>query len=347
MNIEIIGKDRSVRFDANAGERILQAGLRNGFALPYECGSGTCGACRASLIQGKVDDLWPEAPGRKYLKSGAGELLMCQHAAREDCVIQVRRDLPEAGQATPVPREHGGVLIDVVPLTHDVMRFRVELQDPCSFVAGQFMLVGLPGLQGVRAYSMVNFSQLARTLEFVIKKKLGGGFSDRMFGDRLADVPVTLFGPLGAASFEVGAERNLLCIAGGTGIAGIMSILARAASSDHLSHHRADVFFGVRTSRDVFFLGKLGALVERFPESVAVTIALSDEPVPTELLERNPSLRFETGFVHEAASRAMAGRYDQTRAYLAGTPLGVEAAIKMLLLEARLPATEIRYDKFG
>lgn len=347
MNIEIIGKDRSVRFDANAGERILQAGLRNGFALPYECGSGTCGACRASLIQGKVDDLWPEAPGRKYLKSGAGELLMCQHAAREDCVIQVRHNLPTVGQATPVPREHAGVLIDVVPLTHDVMRFGVELQDPCSFLAGQFMLIGLPGLQGVRAYSMVNFSQSAHRLEFVIKKKPSGGFSDRMFGDRLAGVPVTLFGPLGAASFEVGVERNLLCIAGGTGIAGVMSILARAASGDHLSHHRADVFFGVRTSRDVFLLGELGALVERFPESVAVTIALSDEPVPTELLERNPSLRFETGFVHEAASRAMAGRYDRTRAYLAGTPLGVEAAIKMLLLEARLPATEIRYDKFG
>ncbi|WP_310452856.1 2Fe-2S iron-sulfur cluster binding domain-containing protein [Sulfuritalea sp.] len=347
MNIKIIGKDRSVRFDANAGERILQAGLRNGFALPYECGSGTCGACRASLIQGEVDDLWPEAPGRKYLKSGAGELLMCQHAAKKDCVIQLRRNLPEAGQATPVPREHGGVLIDVVSLTHDVMRFGVELRDPCSFLAGQFMLVGLPGLQGARAYSMVNFSQSARTLEFVIKKKPGGGFSDRMFGNRPAGVPVTLFGPLGAASFEVGVERNLLCIAGGTGIAGIMSILGHAASSDHLSHHRADVFFGVRTSRDVFFLRELGALVERFPESVAVTIALSDEPVPTELRERNPSLRFEMGFVHEAASRAMAGRYDRTRAYLAGTPLGVEAAIRMLLLEARLPTTEIRYDKFG
>ena len=41
------------------------------------------------------------------------------------------------------------------------------------------------------------------------------------------------------------------------------------------------------------------------------------------------------------------GRYERTRAYRAGAPVLVESAFRVLLLEARLPVTEIRYDKFG
>jgi toluene monooxygenase electron transfer component len=43
----------------------------------------------------------------------------------------------------------------------------------------------------------------------------------------------------------------------------------------------------------------------------------------------------------------MAGRYQDVRAYLAGPPPAVEAAIRVLLLEAKLTADCIRYDKFS
>jgi len=47
-----------------------------------------------------------------------------------------------------------------------------------------------------------------------------------------------------------------------------------AGDSGHFTRHRADVLFGVRTGGDVSFLDELGSLVERFPDSVAVTVAL-------------------------------------------------------------------------
>src|SRR4029434_8791089 len=53
--------------------------------------------------------------------------------------------------------------------------------------------------------------------------------------------------------------KNLLCIAGGSGIAGMMAILSRAATSGYFERHRAWVFFGVRTMRDAFFLDELSA----------------------------------------------------------------------------------------
>ena len=88
MRIQLNARNRAYHFEANPGARVLYSGLAAGINLPYECGSGTCGTCKARLIEGEIDDLWPEAAGRKYLKQ-AGEFLMCQCVARNDCTVEV------------------------------------------------------------------------------------------------------------------------------------------------------------------------------------------------------------------------------------------------------------------
>ena len=170
----------------------------------------------------------------------------------------------------------------------------------------------------------------------MIKKKPGGGFSEWLFSDRAAGARLDLFGPLGKATFHPDLGKNLLCIAGGSGIAGMMSILARADAADYFSRHKGYVFFGVRTLKDVFFLDQLKNT------KAEVTIALSEEDPPA-----NGSLRFERGLVHEVAKRRMAGNYQNVRAYLAGPPPAVDAAIRVLLLDAKLTGDNIRYDKFS
>jgi toluene monooxygenase electron transfer component len=347
VHIQIAGKDDSVGFEAGPEDRILHAGLSAGFALPYECASGTCGACRATLVSGEVRDLWAQAPGRRFLKPGSTDILMCQSAPTADCSLRVRVPLGRAGVDPFMPCERSAVVGAAKLLADDVLWFQVPLSSPWRFKAGQFMLVGAPGLPGGRAYSMTNHAEPSQSLEFVMKRKPGGGFSGLAFGERFVGTGLTLFGPLGNATFEPGLARNLLVIAGGTGIAGMMAILAHAADAGHFARHRADVYFGVRTGRDVFFLDELGSLVGRFPDSVAVTVALSDEPPTADLRARYPRLHFEQGYVHDVARSGMAGRYADTRAFLAGPPVAVEAALKVLVLEARLPVTEIRYDKFG
>jgi toluene monooxygenase electron transfer component len=70
------------------------------------------------------------------------------------------------------------------------------------------------------------------------------------------------------------------------------------------------------------------------PSAISVTIALSDEDVPASAARDWPALGFEHGMVHEVAKRMMAGRYQDVRAYVAGPPPGVDAAIRVLLLAA-------------
>ena len=88
MYVQVNARNRAYRFEAAAGEKILYAGLRSQIGLPYECGTGTCGTCRAKLVEGKIDDGWPTAPGRKFLKDPT-EFLMCQCSAHGDIGIEV------------------------------------------------------------------------------------------------------------------------------------------------------------------------------------------------------------------------------------------------------------------
>jgi toluene monooxygenase electron transfer component len=313
--------------------------------LAYECGTGTCGTCKARLVSGQAESEWPEAPGRRYLKSEA-ELLMCQCVAREDCALEVTV-LKGWESNTPRPSALGGRLTGRRRLTRDVAAFDVDLERPLDFEAGQFALLSVPGIPGARAYSMVSFERAARRLSFVVKKKPGGAVSEWLFGEGVEGTRLGLFAPLGHATFAPGLARHVLCVAGGSGIAGMMAILGRAGEAGHFADWDGHVYFGVRSERDGFFLAELAALQARHAPRLSVTVALSDEDVPGSLPAAYPGLAFARGLVHAVAGERMQGRYAQVRAYVAGPPPMVDACLRLLLREARLAPADIRYDKFS
>jgi len=345
VKVVVTARSGAAEFQCEPEEKILLAGLRSGVELPYECGTGTCGTCKAKLVSGRVESEWPDAPGTRYLK-GPAELLMCQCLAREDCALEVGVIKPREADA-PLPGALGGRVRGWRRLTHDVAAFDVDLDRPVDFDAGQFALLTIPGITGARAYSMVNFEPAARRLSFVVKKKPGGAVSDWLFGDGVEGTRLGLFGPLGHATFQPGLPKHVLCIAGGSGIAGMMSILERAGEAGHFAGWAGHVYFGVRSERDGFFLAELQALQARYPARLAVTVALSDEDVPASLAAAYPGLAFARGLVHAVAGERMTGRFADVRAYVAGPPPMVDASLRLLLREARLSPADIRYDKFS
>ncbi|MBA2548862.1 MAG: 2Fe-2S iron-sulfur cluster binding domain-containing protein [Burkholderiaceae bacterium] len=346
MRIQVNARNRACHFEAETGARLLYAGLAAGINLPYECGSGTCGTCKARLIAGEVDELWPQAPGRKLLKQ-TGEFLMCQSVARDDCTVEIANFVYNMDPGACVPAFRTGTITHTKALTHDVIAFSVALAHPADFDAGQYVTMQVPGVPGYRGYSMVNFERAASRLDFVVKRKPGGACSEWLFKSNADGAAVELFGPLGVATFYPSLGKNILCIAGGSGIAGMMSILARARQERYFDQFNGHVFFGVRTYADGFYLAELSQLASEFPDRLHVTIALSDEAVPAPALQAHPALVFEHGLVHEVAGKTMHGKYQNVRAYLAGPPPAVDASIRMLLLQAKLPADSIRYDKFS
>ena len=346
MKIQINARNRAYQLEGANGDKILSLGLNNAIDLPYECGSGTCGTCKARLISGEITDQWPEAPGHKYLKKKKGEFLMCQCSAGSDLVIEVESFVHTMEAGACVPASMNGRITKAELLTPDVLFFQIVLDQPVDFDAGQFMLVQFPEVPGFRGWSMVNYQRHSTTLEFVVKKKPDGVLSEWIFNNSCEGVEVELFGPLGNATFYSRLAKNILCIAGGSGIAGIMSILSRAAQDGYFSQYTGDVFFGVRSMTDAFFLKELSDFRDQCGEKLNITIALSEEDVPGTVRTDFPLLAFDKGYVHDVASRIMEDRYQNVRAYLAGPPPVVNGSIGMLL-RARVTTDNIRYDKFS
>ena len=73
MQIRAKTKTGAVEFNAEPGESILYAGLRNGVPLPYECATGTCGTCKARRGTGEVNVSWAQAPGASFIKAERGD----------------------------------------------------------------------------------------------------------------------------------------------------------------------------------------------------------------------------------------------------------------------------------
>jgi NAD(P)H-flavin reductase/ferredoxin len=344
MVITVQSKTGESAFDCGEHETILHAGLRQGLSLPYECATGTCGTCRARVASGEVDVRWNEAPGGARLKPEKGDILMCQTRARSDCVLKVPSDVVIV-QKRPAPRR--GVIRNIRKLTRDVAEFDVHLSAPMSFEAGQFVVIEAENLAGGRAYSMVNFNSEADRIALVLKRKPGGRFSDWLFDARDGDPQVDVFGPLGRAVFRPHEGKHVVCIVGGSGIAGIMSILECAVQADYFRDHRGTVFFGVRTLQDTFYLEPLSRYVAASHGNLAVTVAISEEAALAPSHADFPSLQLASGMVHEVAGKALtADGCADAIAYVAGPPIMVDAAIRTLITGG-MSGRDIRYDKYS
>ena len=333
--------------DVREGESILHAGLRQGVELPFGCATGTCGGCRVTCIGGRCSNSWPEAPGVLVGQHGANDVLMCQCMPIDDMVVETGAIVYRADPGACLPYYRTGRIADTCRLAPDIMEFALELDAPISYEAGQFVTVSLPGVAGSRAYSMTKFTRSSRRIKLLIKRKPGGGFSEWLFNGAHNYVELKVFGPLGRATFSPTAGKHLLVIAGGSGIAGMMAILDRALQEGYFLRHGGHVFFGVRTWQDRFYLDEFAKMKASFPDTVSVTIALSEEDVPEHAVLAYPHLRFARGLVHEVAAADMSDRYANVRAYVAGPPPAVDATLRYLLRDAKLSPSEIRYDKFG
>lgn len=342
--VAIQSKSGEAAFECAPGERLLYAGLAQGLTLPYECATGTCGSCRARVMEGNVETAWAEAPGAAKLKAGKGEVLLCQAHARGDCVVRVPANV---GPATSphLPSRYEARIDTVRRLTGDVVHIEMELARPMSFEAGQFVVVETPDITGGRAWSMVNHGEQVSRLVFVVKRKPGGAFGNWLFEHDVTGAEVSLFGPLGRAVWRPTEDRDILAIAGGSGIAGMMAIVDHAVRAGHFTRRKGHVFFGVRTLADAFYMDEFADYVSRAGGNLEVTVALSHEPVG-EGAKHGP-IHLAQGFVHEVARASMNGRTGDLTAFLAGPGPMVDGAIRMLLVDAKLTPDRIRYDKFA
>lgn len=351
MHVDILVKNLGITmpFDVLESEQILYAALRSGLCVPYECASGTCGTCKAKLVEGSVTNLWNEAIGSKFIRADRNEILLCQSTPTTNCKLELRSLGAVKREAIFKPEHCRAIINRAGMLTNDVQLIEIKLDRVMNYSAGQFVLVKAQGIEGFRAYSMVDRDKGSDVLELVIKRKHGGKLSNFLFQSNIQGNQLEIFGPLGHATFNYDRDKDsdLICAAGGTGLAGILAILFDASNTSFFENHNALVCFGVNTEADLFFIDRLSYLARKYSSNLKIIITLSKDDISPYLQNSHPELNFYKGFVHEALANEDISKFQNPIAFLAGPPIAVEACTAVLLKGNVVEPTQIRFDRFG
>ena len=314
-------------FVCNPGETILRAGLAAGFAMPYECASGSCGSCKGRLQEGEVDMIWPEAPGlTERDRRKGGRVLCCQALPRTDCTVQVR--LVETAADEPAPAPFTAACEVLERLIRGVVLIRCRPERPVPFLPGQYVLLQVPGGER-RAYSMANTE--AETLDFIVKEKPGGHGSRYLFEDLAAGDTLSLEGPYGRAYLRAPPEREIVCVAGGSGLAPMLSVVQAALARPDAPPVR--LFFGANSADELFMVDAMEALAARH-ERLTLTIAV-----------RDGAPGCATGLVGDVALAAMEA-LDECDFYMAGPPGLIDALLRPAMKSGKIRPERIFFDRF-
>lgn len=320
--------DEEIWFPVPPGERILTAARRAGVWLPYECGWGSCGTCKITVVQGEVEALLPDAPSILSRDARRGRVLACQSTPASDLTIKPARVSDRPQEELPTT-DVGGTLADVEALGPGIQRFRFELRDNAVFREGQHAILDLGG--GLRrCYSMANLSGFP-SLEFIAKRYEGGRGSERLFG-LLLGAHIRLEVPYGDMWVRDSA-RPVCLVAGGTGVAPILSMLRRLVATD--DRRAVRVFFGANTYPELVCWAELATLTDKLKEG----------HLHGALVE--PSKRWEgtRGVVTDALGEYL-DKLNDARYYFAGPPVMTNAVFD-LLRQQGVQLDRLHYDSFG
>ena len=335
-------KGQEFEIDCGEDEILLQAGLRNGVVLPYECSTGTCGSCKALAKPGTVNVNEKDLDGFKSVKISKGVFLLCQGTAKENCKILLNTNLSKSDKEKQLPFHQKAYLKDIKEVARETITANFYLSEKISFRAGQYIVIKHPSIEGYRAYSMTNFKEDSDLLSLVIKNKINGKLTNFLFNSKNDEISFDIFGPIGKAIFNPIEKKNLVLIAGGSGIAGLMSILNHADQLRYFEEFKVDIFFGVRKYDDFFFLNEICALLEKYKDNVEIYFITSDEEVSSKI----NSCDVHSGFVHEVFENNLKSDYSERIAFLGGPSKMIDLVIPILLRIGVSPDF-IRFDKFG
>jgi CDP-4-dehydro-6-deoxyglucose reductase len=221
-------------FFVEGHDSILQSGLKAGLRLSYGCGNGTCGLCRARVVDGEVQRIRPHDFMLSEAERAQGHILMCAYSA----VTDVKIETLEASGPGDIPRQEILATVRAVtPLGEDTRL--LHLQAPRSnrlrFLAGQLASLGTTaGAGDLRgSYPIASCPCDDRNLHFHIGRDDADPFAAGLFSGAIRPGErVALIGPEGSFVMGAGPSRPLVFAACDLGFAPVKSLVEYALSAD-------------------------------------------------------------------------------------------------------------------
>lgn len=327
------------KLDINAGEKplevdggqtLLSSLYANEIFIPSACGGqGTCGHCKITVTSGGGPVLPTETPllTRKEIRSNVR--LACQVKIREDIYVKIPEDLLNVRMFTSTVESS-------IDLTYDMKEIRLRLEEPAEISQrpGQYVQVQAPSPDGpvFRAYSISSPVYEPNIVQLVVRLVPGGIGSTYLHNVQPGDT-VYFTGPYGEFWLNEDPSVEIVCVGGGCGMAPMRDIILTLY--DKWPERVCWLFFGCRTTRDIFYLKEWEEFSKKHP-NFHVIYALSDE------LEDGEKWDGETGFIHLSADKHLESGVPR-QAFLCGPPLMIEAVTRVLKEKG---TDDIFYDEF-
>lgn len=331
-----------ISFPVRPGERVLDAARRSGHWLPFECGWGSCNRCKATLIEGELTSLFPQAPAIDARDERRRRHLLCQSTTASDAVIKVL-SVEEAAPAERPTADYLGTLVSKRDLSPSIAEFRFALTSVAGddviprFRPGQYAVLEIEaGLR--RCYSMANVPG-TNLVEFVIKGYEGHRGSTRMLELQPgATLPIEL--PYGDMWLR-DVNRPVLLIAGGTGISAVLSLVRGIVADDSWAERNVHVLYGAATRDELVCWDVLEELTAADRMHLHGALVHADEMW-------SGGHGFVTSLLTGLLAAEIATEHDLLSAevYLAGPPMMVEA-VQAVLDEHGIQRDRIHVDSFG
>ncbi len=330
-----INEDMEKAVTVKGGRPLLSTLMGEEIFIPSACGGrGSCGLCKVTITEGAGQLLPTELPWLDEEERKNNVRLSCQVKVKEDMKIYIPEELFNVRQyTTRVER--------IRDLTYDIKEVTLNLLDPKAIEinAGQFVQFQVPEYELTdepvyRAYSVASNPADKSKIELEIRLVPNGICTTYVHNYLKEGDEVIINGPYGEF-FLRDTRRDVVCIAGGSGMAPIKSILLDMAEKG--INRTTRYFFGARTTKDLFLVEELRELEEKLPDFVFIP-ALSNP-------EEDAHWEGETGLITDVVARHMTSG-NNVEAYLCGSPGMIDACTKVLTGKG-VPEELIYYDKFA
>ena len=310
-------------------QTVADASYRQRINIPLDCRDGACGTCKAFCESGDYD-------GGSYIddalspdEAERGFVLPCSMRPRSDLVLQVAStsEVAKTRAAT-----YAGTLVGLERLSRTTVEIAVEIRNRAelAFLPGQYVNIAVPGTEVTRSYSFSNAPHEER-LTFLVKLTPGGAMSSYLDERAAVGDEITFTGPHGSF-FLRETDRPVLLLAGGTGLAPILSMLRKLQheGSDRTAH----LVYGVSTDEDL-------VAVEQIERAAADLVNLTWDHCVS---DPDSSAR-NKGYVMSLIGPEHLHGGD-VAIYLCGPPPMVEA-VRTHVSDAGLEPTGFYYEKFA
>ena len=309
------GVEREIH--VGAGEFVLDAALRQGVPLVYQCRSGSCSTCVGQLVSGTLEMARDRALSLIAAEIAEGKRLLCSSRALAPSVVRLH--YPSSLIFAEERRNFTAHVAGVEWPAPSVAKLAIALERGAgiTFHAGQYVRIKVPGTEEWRSYSMCSTPRDLPMMEFLVRIIPGGVMSEYLRSAREGE-RLEVEGPLGAFILHPGKGLHLF-VAGGTGLAPILAMIdeIRRASGPK---PKMLLSFGCASDKTFFYRDEIELRQWWMPQ---LSVRLSADRV------EDPASGLIQGTPVDALGAEALGD-EGAMAYLCGPPPMIEAARRRL-----------------